>query len=136
MKTLTFQADSFSWTPFSKTIETAEESPSPGSVSSAVVVFIHVERKDEDDVGRSIRKLLKHIKWIAGKGEFESIVLHSFTHLGGETAEPTFALHIFETVRERLLSVGYTVSITPFGYFSAWDIAVRGESMAKVWKEF
>ena len=136
MKTLTFQADSFSWEPFSKTIETADTLPEAGAVEDAVVVFIHVEEHDAEDENRSTRKLLKHIKWLAGKGDFKHVVLHSFTHLGGTTAPPEFALRLFHNTRERLESVGYAVSITPFGYFSSWNISVRGESLAKVWKEF
>ena len=40
-----------------------------------------------------------------------------------------------EDLAERLRDTGYEVWTTPFGWFCEWDLAVRGESLAKVWKE-
>ena len=34
------------------------------------------------------RQTLKHLKWLANKRELRTVVLHSFTHLGGDGAEP------------------------------------------------
>src|SRR5688572_31719295 len=45
-----------------------------------------------DDRSTSVvRQSLKHIKWLANKRALKHIVLHSFTHLGGDTASPAFA---------------------------------------------
>ena len=63
------------------------------------------------------------------------MVLHSFTHLGGDTAEPGFAQPLIQSIADRLNQSGYHVQITPFGYFCEWDLSVYGESLAKVWKE-
>jgi hypothetical protein len=35
------------------------------------------------------KKTLKNAKWPVNKREFKRVVLHPFTHLGGENAEPT-----------------------------------------------
>jgi hypothetical protein len=72
---------------------------------------------------------------LANKRSFKNIVLHSFTHLGGNTAEPAFAEAFIGSVAERLSESGYQVWTTPFGYFCEWDLSVYGESLAKVWKE-
>lgn len=82
-----------------------------------------------------LRQTLKHIKWRANKREFKNIVIHSFTHLGGETASPVCAEAFINTVAQRLRETGYQVWITPFGYFCEWDLSFYGESLAKVWKE-
>ena len=81
------------------------------------------------------RHTLKHLKWLANKRELKSIVLHSFTHLGGDSARSDFAEPFLRELKDRLESTGYTVSITPFGWFCSWDIQVFGDSLAKVWKE-
>ena len=81
------------------------------------------------------RKAIKHIKWLANKRQLKNVVLHSFTHLGGETAEPGFAEPLIQSIADRLNQSGYHVQITPFGYFCEWDLSVHGESLAKVWKE-
>jgi len=91
MRLLMFQARRFWWKSFSKTLESAENIEAEDAVEDAVVVFMHVEAKDaaaRDDV---FRKTLKNIKWLANKRGFTRVVLHSFTHLGGENADPQFA---------------------------------------------
>jgi len=99
---------------------------------------MHVEANDQSDEARKrcFRKTLKHLKWLANKRDFKNIVLHSFTHLGGENAEPDFAREFIDELSERLASTGYATCTTPFGYFSEWDINVYGESLAKVYKAF
>jgi hypothetical protein len=82
-----------------------------------------------------LRKTLKHIKWLANKRELKNVVLHSFTHLGGESAEAKFAEPLIQSIADRLGETGYNVRVTPFGYLCEWDLSVYGESLAKVWKE-
>jgi hypothetical protein len=133
MRVLTFLARSFAWQPFSQTLPQAPPA-SPGEVSDAVVAFIQVETADASDRARVFRHLLKHLKWLANKKGFRTIVLHSFTHLGGQNADPDFAYALLRDLADRLTQTGYTVHITPFGYFCSWQLDVYGESLAKVYK--
>jgi len=137
MKLLTFQASRFGWKSFSKTLETASDEEVDETVGDAVVVFLHAEAKDTDgeERKRALKHTLKHVKWLANKRELKNVVLHSFTHLGGENAPPEFAEDLFQELAERLRGSGYAVWITPFGWFCSWDLAVHGDSLAKVWKE-
>jgi len=136
MKLLTFQAKTFGWEPFSKTVPDAPDVSEGGQVTDAVVVFMHLEGGDQDPDQRArvFRHTLKHIKWLANKRSFRTVVLHSFTHLGGQNADPDFALAFMEEMEQRLASTNYTVHKTPFGYFCEWNLHVYGESLAKVWK--
>ena len=133
MRILTFLVKTFSWQPFSQTLPDAPPAQ-PGEVTDAVVAFIQVEAKDEEDYARTFRHLLKHLKWLANKKQFHQIVLHSFTHLGGENASPEFAQQFLSDMAQRLESTGYEVDMTPFGYFCSWQLDVYGESLAKVYK--
>lgn len=137
MKLLTFQAASFGWEPFQPTLDDAA-SAAPGRVENCVVVFVHAERRDDEDDERRrsvLKKTLKHVKWIANNRDLKNVVLHSFTHLGGETADAADARALFRDLTDRLQTTGYHVESTPFGWFCSWNIDVFGESMAKVWKE-
>ncbi|NOX61075.1 MAG: hypothetical protein GXP42_03890 [Chloroflexi bacterium] len=134
MRILTFLARSFAWEPFSQTLPDAPTA-SPGAVEDAVVAFIHVEASDQDHSRRVFRHALKHLKWLANKRGFKTIVLHSFTHLGGRSADPEFAQALFCDLAQRLRNTGYRVEITPFGWFCSWRLDVYGESLAKVYKE-
>ena len=133
MRILTFLARSFAWQPFSQTLPDAPPAAA-GAVEDAVVAFIQVEAGDAGQRARVFRHALKHLKWLANKKGFRTIVLHSFTHLGGENADPDFAYALLTELADRLRTTGYRVEITPFGYFCSWQIDVYGESLAKVYK--
>ena len=153
MKLLCFQAKRFRWKTHSKTLPEVPAQDVDQTVEATLVVFIHAEARDaEEDRKTSVqRQTLKHLKWLANKRELNNIVLHSFAHLGGETAPPAYAEASITTLAERLRETGdrekrqqplpglretgYKVWITPFGYFCEWDLSVYGESLAKVWKE-
>ena len=137
MKLLCFQAKRFRWKTHSKTLPEAPDQDVEEEVTETVVVFVHAEADDAAEARRAsvLRQSLKHIKWLANKRALKNIVLHSFTHLGGETAEPDFAESFIQQAADRLRETGYQVWITPFGYFCEWDLSVYGESLAKVWKE-
>ncbi len=137
MKLLCFQAKRFHWKTHSKTIPEAPDVDVDEEAVECVVVFIHAETSDEASERKSsvFRQAVKHIKWLANKRTLKHVVIHSFTHLGGETASPAAANSCISALAERLRESGYQVWITPFGYFCEWDLSVYGESLAKVWKE-
>ena len=137
MKLLCFQAKRFRWKTHAKTLPDVPDQDVEAEVAESLVAFIHAEASDEIEERRIsvLRQTLKHMKWLANKRGLKNIVIHSFTHLGGETASPAGAESIIVALAERLRETGYQVWITPFGYFCEWDLDVYGESLAKVWKE-
>jgi hypothetical protein len=137
MKLLCFQAKHFGWKTHSKTLPDVADQAVDEHIEDALVVFVHAEHR-EDDAARTpsvMRQTLKHVKWLANKREIKNIVIHSFTHLGGDTATPAFAQSFINTLAQRLGETGYNVWLTPFGYFCEWTLSVYGDSLAKVWKE-
>jgi len=137
MKLLCFQAERFRWRPFERTLPDAADGGEAVEVRDAVVAFLHVERADVEGVGAesAFRQTLKHLKWLANKRQLRSVVLHSFTHLGGDSAAPAAAHALLERLAARLGETGYAVRITPFGWMNEWDLSVYGASLAKVWKQ-
>lgn len=137
MRLLCFQAKRFWWRPFERTLPEAADAAAATEVREAVVAFIHVERADVDGDGAesAFRQALKHLKWLANKRGLRTVVLHSFTHLGGDSAEPASAHALLERLASRLADTDYSTHITPFGWLNEWDVSVHGESLAKVWKQ-
>jgi hypothetical protein len=137
MRLLCFQAKHFRWKTHSKTLAEVPDQEVEEEVANTVVIFVHAEATDSQEQHRVsiVRKTLKHIKWLANKRDLKDVVIHSFTHLGGETAEAWLAERLIQNIADRLRENGYNVRITPFGYFCEWDLSVYGESLAKVWKE-
>ena len=134
MRLLTFQAEHFAWRSYSKTLPDVEDVEVDASVDDALVAFMHIEAADGEDHKRVFKHTLKHVKWLANKRSLKTVVLHSFTHLGGDNASPEYALDFMLALKGRLTATGYTVRMTPFGYFCSWDLRVYGDSLAKVYK--
>jgi hypothetical protein len=137
MKLLCFQAKKFRWQTHSKTLPEVPDQDLEQEVGETVVAFVQSEAGDmaEERAASILRQSIKHLKWLANKRDLHNIVLHSFTHLGGDTADPARADDLIRTMAERLRETGYRVWLTPFGYLCEWDLSVYGESLAKVWKE-
>ncbi len=98
--------------------------------------FIQVEKEDEEKESEVKKKLLKNLKWIAGKNNTKHIILHSFAHLSESKADPEFSKALFDNIDERLTNSGFTVEQTPFGYFLDLNVQAPGFSLARVFKEF
>jgi hypothetical protein len=137
VKLLCFQAKRFWWKTFEKTLSEAPDREVETEVQGAVIAFVHVEAADLDPEREPsvFRQTLKHLKWLANKRGLRVVVLHSFTHLGGDSAPPFDAFAFLDRLRSRLSETGYEVHLTPFGYFNEWDLSVYGDSLAKVWKQ-
>jgi transcriptional regulator of aromatic amino acid metabolism len=137
MRLLCFQARHFRWKTHSKTLPEVPDLQTEEEIADSVVIFVQAEAADtsEQHLDSIRRKAVKHIKWLANKRALKNVVLHSFTHLGGETAQAGFAETFIQSIADRLGESGYHVQITPFGYFCEWELSVYGESLAKVWKE-
>ena len=136
MKLLLIYADRFAYTPTVKTIEDAPDAGDGFETEKSIVAFIQGEPRDEENPDKTVTKLIKQIKWLSGKLECRSIVLHSFAHLSSERGSPVVVNNIINRARDRLESVGYKVHCTPFGYFLALEVRAPGFSLARVFKEF
>lgn len=123
----------FAWVPAMKTIESAPEAQ-PGTVADAVVAFVHVEPPDTAPGSSAETKLVKNAKWLARKWDTRLVVLHSFTHLAQEKADPEAARALLDRAQERLVSAGYESLQTPWGYFLDLELEAPGHPLARIFK--
>ena len=136
MKLLLFYVHDFWMKPHSKNLEGAVDCRDELSAEGAVLALVHAEPADDERRGKVATKMVKNIKWVAGKFASKRVVLHYFAHLGRESADAELARELVETVAERLRGVDYDVTVTPYGYFTEFMLHVAGESMGKVFVEF
>jgi hypothetical protein len=136
MRIILFYAPSFWFKTYQKVLHEVPDVNVETHTESAVVVFYHAEAEDAEKVGRVVTKLVKNIKWQAGKFNTGTVVLHSFSHLSLSKAPSGLTEEIIAEARKRLAGTGFSVIETPFGYLNEWKIHVAGESLAKVYKEF
>lgn len=135
MKLLLFYAHHWWFKTASKSLPHVDDIDREDSVDDAVVVFFHAEREDEDKGKGLLDKLVKNIKWLAGKFNTKRVVIHSFNHLSSSKASPEFSEQMIQSASVKLQNAGYSILCTPFGYFNEFKIHVGGESLAKVFKE-
>lgn len=136
MRTILFYAPSFWFRTYRKTLEEVPDRKEEKSTEETVVVFYQAEAEDADKIEGVVTKLVKNIKWLAGKFNTRNVVLHSFSHLSLSKAPSGVAEKIIAQTRRRLSGTGFSVIETPFGYLNEWKMHVAGESLAKVYKEF
>lgn len=136
MRVLFWYMDRFGYYPAIKNLENTESADDGAEFEKAIVAFIHGEEADEKNASKTETKLVKNIKWLAGKLECKKIVLHSFAHLGESKCDPQFLKDMFDRVEKRLGNTGYHVVQTPYGYFLDIKIDAPGKSLARVYKEF
>ena len=135
MKLVLFYAHHWWFKTASKSLPDVEDVDREDLLSNAVVVFFHAEHEDEEKGKSLLDKLVKNIKWLAGKFATKNVVIHSFNHLSSSKASPEFSERMIRSASAKLENAGYVVMCTPFGYFNEFRIHVGGESLAKVFKE-
>ena len=134
MKNILFYAPSFWFKTFKKVLPEVPDMDKEKTCYHAVVVFYQLEEDDVSRRGKVLTKFAKNIKWLAGKFQTKTVVLHSFNHLSTSKAPSDFAGDFIQDAVDRLERTGYEVVVTPFGYLNEWKLHVAGESLAKVYK--
>lgn len=135
MKLLMIYAVRFAYRTSRKGLESAPETTEQASIENAVVGFIHVEEKDEENPSGVETKLVKNLKWAARKNETRKIVLHSFTHLSGSKASADTTRRMLDNAELRLKKVDFEVHQTPFGYFLDLELEAPGHPLARLFKD-
>jgi hypothetical protein len=135
MRVLFWFCEKFAWNPVMKTLDEVPDDV-PDQRNNVVVAFIHVEPKDFEDNSSAETKLVKNAKWLARKWDVKEVLLHSFTHLAEEKAEPDQAKKLIDRVQSRLKNAGYDASQTSYGYFNDLSIEAKGHPLARIFKEF
>ncbi len=134
MKILLIYMQEFVTRPVTKTLEDFPDTDEELALQDVQTAFIHAEAEDMEMPGPVEKKLLKNIKWAAGKNGTKKVVLHSFAHLSDSKADPHFTKEMFDRVEERLKNAGYEVWQTPFGYFLDLEVKAPGYSLARIFK--
>jgi len=135
MKLLMVYMDEFGYKTTIKVLEEFNDTNQNKVFKDVLVGFIHVEKEDEEGVDKKVKKLIKSLKWAAGKNKTKRIVLHSFAHLSKSKRNPKIAKEILDKAEERLENVGYEVYQTPFGYFLDLNVFAPGVSTARIFQD-
>jgi divalent metal cation (Fe/Co/Zn/Cd) transporter len=136
MKILMFHVGEFWYKTYSKTLDSVDTLEKEAKTNEGTVVFIHVEKEDEDRENKLKGKAVDNIRWLLKKTNTNTVVLHSFAHLSESKSSPEFAQKLIENIKNSLEKYDIVTHVTPYGYFLEFKLHVLGESLAKVFKSF
>lgn len=134
MKLLMIYSESFSYSTTSKSLDSAPDQDEKRQFEQVQLAFIQMEKHDEERT--PLKKSANFIKWLRRKHDFDTVILHSFSHLSESKADPTFSARFLDQLEERLVKAGMQVFQTPYGYFLDLEIKAPGFSLARVFKSF
>jgi len=84
----------------------------------------------------TMKTLDKNTKWLARKWKTKKIILHSFSHLAEEKADPGLAKALLDRAAQRIQNAGYETFQTPYGYFNNLELRAPGHPLARLYKSF
>ena len=134
MKLLMFACLEFWCKSTIKTVEKEADDFREVSAKEAIAAFVQFEEHDGERPGPTVTKLIKNIKWLAGKFGWKKVVLHSFNHLSESSLDYDQAKELLFAARDRLANVGYETEVTPYGHVCELKMHVSGRTLGRVFK--
>ncbi len=135
MRFLSFHCDYFSYKTTkrsrSKIFEELNEKNREGRLEDVLVLFISVEKKDEENPAL-IAKAIIEIEKITNQLKINKIVILSFAHLFGKLSSPEFGLETLKDMENILQTKGYMTLRPPFGWFNELELKAKGHPLSRI----
>ena len=136
MKILTLHSDFIEFEAKKKAIKDPEPLKNKSEkIDESLVVFMSVEKKDEENPENTAKQCIKNIKDIASQVKTETIVLYPYVHLTNSPSKPETALKVLDLV-EKELKQSLKVHRSPFGWYKSFNIKVKGHPLSELSREF
>ena len=135
MKILTLHCDFIRFKPVEKAIKSAEEiEKKEVLVNEALVVFMAVEKDDENNVSIITNNTEREIISIASQVKAKNIVLYPYAHLSPNLSSPDIALKMMKDL-EKSLKEKYSVTRAPFGWYKTFEVKCKGHPLSELSRE-
>jgi threonyl-tRNA synthetase len=133
MRLLIWHVDAFAAEPTERgRSKIADAEPQPVRVDDGLVAFAACEKADEPDPDAVAARAADAIADVAKRLGAHAVVLHSFSHLFVELANPAVARDILDRTQARLEAAGYHVSQSAFGWFNRVELRAKGHPLSRV----
>lgn len=104
-------------------------------IKECLVVFISVEKRDEKSPENATKNLISNIKDIVSQVKEKRIVLYPYVHLTNTPSDPKTALKVLDSA-EKELKKEFEIHRSPFGWYKAFNISVKGHPLSELSREF
>ena len=136
MKVIAIHADSITFKPIKKAIKSAEDVKiEETKVNECLVVLTAVEKRDENLVKESAKRLAEETSKIAEQVKAENIVLYPYAHLSSDLCHPDKAIEIMKEA-EKILKKDYKVVRAPFGWYKSFSLNCKGHPLSELSRAF
>lgn len=115
----------------SKLIEELSDTNRNGVLENCLVLFITVEKRDENN-SSIIPNALDEIETIINQVKVSNIVLLSFAHLFGKLSSPDFSFKSLKQLEESLNQKGFITIRPPFGWFNEIELRAKGHPISRI----
>ncbi len=100
-------------------------------VDECLVVFITVEKSDENSPEAIVNGLVKNVREIAEQLKAENVVLYPYAHLAAQLASTQVSIKILEEGAKKL-DKEFNVILAPFGWYKTFEIKCKGHPLAEL----
>jgi len=115
----------------SKIIEEITDDNKEGRIEDALVLFISMEKRDEEDPNL-IEKGISEIKKITNQLKISNLVILPFAHLFGQLSSLEYAFESFKKIESMLKLKNYSVLRLPFGWFNELEMKAKGHPLSRI----
>ncbi len=138
MRVLFLHVDYLEYEVTGKALKGVEDVPAKqrkGRVEDALVCFLTAEERDEKDPKGTAEAAVANIEDVAGQVKAKRIALYPYAHLSSSLARPGPAQKILDLLAKGLKDRGYDVHASPFGYYKAFRVSVKGHPLSELSRE-
>ncbi|MGC9309315.1 MAG: threonine--tRNA ligase [Candidatus Nanoarchaeia archaeon] len=101
-------------------------------VKEPLVLFIAVEKQDENNEKKALQLLLENIDDLMNKTNANKLVLYPYAHLSSNLASPDFSSKLLDKAANALSVRTYQA---PFGYYKEFELKCKGHPLAELSRE-
>lgn len=138
MRALYIHADSMEFESRKRTplAEEIPESMHKGRMEEVLVVFVTVEKDDEDRTVQVATESTADILDTMKRVGAERIMLYPYAHLSNSLAKAKASIEILDLMRRMIESKGAEVIRAPFGWYKAFDMKCKGHPLSELSRDF
>ncbi len=136
MRLLLIHSDGFAFqtknkVPGAQAEEVPEEEHAFEIKESILVVYITVEKKDEEDQEKAVELAVQEIENYASELNETRVIVYPYAHLSTSLASSKTAIKILNDMREKLQRDGMETYKSPFGWYKSFQLNCLGHPRAE-----
>ncbi|MFC2175325.1 threonyl-tRNA synthetase editing domain-containing protein [archaeon] len=135
MRLVALHSDFIEFEPKKKAVKSAEDiEKGKKRVDDCLVVFMAIEKGDEAGIDSVVAQAVDSVKEIAGQVKAETVVVYPWVHLTSSPSSIDAAKQALSMLEDEL-SKDFKVHHSPFGWYKAFNISVKGHPLAELSRE-